>query len=169
MLRNQRKKLNRQSVDVSARQWKAQTNILSTWCLFYFQDFDHDGAQERSEDEEIPTHDDDGDSDEEMEDGSITGSNGDETGGHESDDAESHLNGADTPFQTGGITSVWKAPTTEELANIKAASELFKSNAFRLKVRQHRVSRISPISCWPSTDRVFTSPSATEGFREAEN
>jgi len=72
-----------------------------------------------------------------MESGSDIDSTDGRARGHKSDDAASNqLDGPDAPPQFGGTASAWKAPTTEELANIKAASELFKSNAFRLKARQ---------------------------------
>lgn len=73
-----------------------------------------------------------------MENGSVFGEDSDND---MDEDASASANSAEaddpsTPSQQNGAGSTWKAPTTEELANIKAASELFKSNAFKLKVHR---------------------------------
>lgn len=59
----------------------------------------------------------------------------DEDPSDEEVDPIAHDANAPASSKPNGASSTWKAPTTEELANIKAASELFKSNAFKLKVR----------------------------------
>jgi hypothetical protein len=91
-----------------------------------FKVIEDDGAQDICDDGEMP---DDGNSDEEMDGGSNTCSKA-----RERESGDAGLEGIGASFQRGSTNSAWKAPTTEELANIKAASELFKSNAFRLKV-----------------------------------
>lgn len=77
-----------------------------------------------------------------MEDGSGSGSSDDDD---EEDDkmSDDDADAAATPSfpNAHGANSAWKAPTTEEVANIKAASQLFKSNAFKLKVRLFDPSR----------------------------
>jgi hypothetical protein len=67
--------------------------------------------------------------------------------------------------QPHGVGLAWKAPTTEELANIRMASELFQSNAFRLKA-----GPVAPI--YPTVnltlpfflDRRAPSASSAQGF-----
>lgn len=96
---------------------------------------DDDGDQEISDDGEIPVYEPGADSDDEMGDGSRA-DDGEDDG--DPSDEEADLNAQDAKASASskpnGANSTWKAPTTEELANIKAASELFKSNAFKLKV-----------------------------------
>ncbi|KAF8320436.1 Nrap protein [Clavulina sp. PMI_390] len=100
---------------------------------------DSDGDQEISDDGHSPSYNAALDSDEEMgepeedeEDDNISGDDA-----SDANMADSDSEGAAAPTllpKPDGSTSTWKAPTTDELSNIKAASELFKSNAFKLKV-----------------------------------
>lgn len=103
---------------------------------------DDDADQGISDDGEIPVYQPGADSDDEMEDGS------DSSDGHGAEEEGVLDEGADSGNEAGhpsrtskpaASSSTWKAPTTEELANIKAASELFKSNAFKLKVRYAQI------------------------------
>lgn len=82
-----------------------------------------------------------------MEDGSGSGSGDEDDDDEDDDDDKMSDDDADAAAtapsfpNAPGANSAWKAPTTEEVANIKAASQLFKSNAFKLKVRLFDPSR----------------------------
>lgn len=142
---------------------------------------DNDGDQEISDDGEIPVYEPGADSDEEM--GDASRADDSEDDGDQSDE-EADLNVQDAKASASskpnGASSTWKAPTTEELANIKAASELFKSNAFKLKVCSPSlvILLVSSVVSLPiendhilyrDTDRSLTSPSTSQGDGETNN
>lgn len=101
-----------------------------------------DADQDISDDGEVPVYDPkaDSDSDDAMEGGSdgesgSASGNDDEDAMSEDEPSSAPLAGPSISTKPDGPASAFRAPTTEELANIKAASELFKSNVFKLKVR----------------------------------
>ena len=84
-----------------------------------------DGDQNISDDGEVPVYNSTNEDDDSGDDS--------ESGNMEVDDVSAERNAVEggRPPET---HSVWKAPTTEELHQLKEATELFKSSAFKLKV-----------------------------------
>lgn len=95
------------------------------------QEVEDDAAQDISDDGELPTYT-PGADDEDMSESEDESASDPDASAMDEDE-----NGEAKPKFHQPNTSAWKAPTTEEVANIKAASQLFKSNAFKLKVSLH--------------------------------